>query len=116
MSEKKVGPSDLNAEVERLKAAGKFPTLEEVLDAVAEARQKFARKILNARQQQGSAALDCVTRSLIENGIALTQRNWIEAAYLGDKSSIDQLDGEELADLPEGFEEWPVDELGREFK
>jgi hypothetical protein len=56
-------------------------------------------------------ALDCVTRSLIENGIPLTQRNWIEAAYLGDKSSIEELDGEELADAPEGFEEWPVDEL-----
>lgn len=109
MAEKKVGPSDFKVEVERLRAAGKLPSLEEVLNAVADARQKFASKILKAREQPGSAALDCVTRSLIENGITLTQRNWIEAAYLGDKSSIDQLDGEELAELPDGFEEWPVD-------
>jgi hypothetical protein len=26
------------------------------------------------------------------------------------KSSIDELEGEELADLPEGFQDWPVDE------
>jgi hypothetical protein len=57
--------------------------------------------------------LDGVTRSLIENGIPLTQRNWIEFAYLGAKCSIDELDGEELADTPEGFEDWPVDDLGR---
>ncbi len=56
-----------------------------------------------------AAKVDCITRSLIANGIPLTQRNWIEAAYLGDKCSIDQLDGEELADPPEGFERWPVD-------
>jgi hypothetical protein len=30
-------------------AAGKLPALDEVLDAVAEARQKFAVKILKAR-------------------------------------------------------------------
>jgi hypothetical protein len=50
MSEKKVGPSDFAAEVEKLRAAGKLPSLEEVLDAVADARQKFAPKILEARQ------------------------------------------------------------------
>jgi hypothetical protein len=55
--------------------------------------------------------LDCVTRSLIENGVPLTQRNWIKFAYLGDKSSIDELDAEEWADAPEGFEDWPEDEL-----
>jgi hypothetical protein len=49
MIEKKVGPSDFQAEIERLKAAGKLPSLEEVLDAVADARQKFAPKILKAR-------------------------------------------------------------------
>jgi len=46
---------------------------------------------------------------LIANGIPLTQRNWIEAAYLGDKYSIGRLSCEELADAQEGFEEWPVD-------
>jgi hypothetical protein len=87
--------------------------LHEVLDAVADARHKFAVKNPGRSRAPRSTPLDCVTRSLIENGIPLTQRNWIEAAYLGDKSSIDQLEGEELADLPEGFEEWPVDELDR---
>jgi hypothetical protein len=53
--------------------------------------------------------LDSITRALIDNGLPLTQRNWITFAYLGDKSSIDELDGEELANAPEGFEEWPVD-------
>jgi hypothetical protein len=50
MSEKKVGPTELAAQIERLKAAGKLPTLEQVLKAVADARQKFAPKILKARQ------------------------------------------------------------------
>jgi len=54
--------------------------------------------------------LDGITRALIENGIPLTQRNWTEVAYLGDKWSIDQLGAEELADAPEGFEESPVDD------
>lgn len=51
MSEKKSGPSDFQAEVERLKAAGKLPSLDEVLDAVADARQKFAPSLLKARHQ-----------------------------------------------------------------
>lgn len=51
MSEKKVGPSDFQAEVERLQAAGEFPSLDEVLDAVADARRKYAPKIREARQQ-----------------------------------------------------------------
>lgn len=50
MTKKKVGPSDFAAEIERLKAAGKPPTLEQVLDAVADARHKFAPQILKARQ------------------------------------------------------------------
>jgi hypothetical protein len=50
--------------------------------------------------------LDCVTRSLIENGVPLIQRNWIVFAYLGDKGSIDELDAEELANAPGGFEDW----------
>jgi hypothetical protein len=56
---------------------------------------------------------ECVTRALIENGIPLTQRNWITFAYLGDKSSIDELDGEERADAPRDFDRWPEDDLGR---
>ena len=55
------------------------------------------------------ASLDCVTRVLIEHDVSLTQRNWITFAYLGARCSIDELDAEELADLPEGFEDWPED-------
>jgi hypothetical protein len=51
MTEKKLGPSAFQAEVERLQAAGNFPTLEQVLDAVADARERFATKILKARKQ-----------------------------------------------------------------
>jgi hypothetical protein len=51
MSEKKLGPSAFQAEVERLQAAGKFPTLEEVLDAVADAHEKFAPKIFKVRER-----------------------------------------------------------------
>jgi hypothetical protein len=50
MSEPKFGPSDFAAEVGRLKAAGKFPTLEELLAAVAEVRQEYVPKILAARK------------------------------------------------------------------
>ncbi len=50
MSEPKFGPSDFQREVERLKAAGKFPSLEELLAAVAETRAEFVPKILAARR------------------------------------------------------------------
>lgn len=51
MSEPKVGPSDFKAEAERLHAAGKMPTLEELLGAVAGVRKEYAPKILDARKQ-----------------------------------------------------------------
>ncbi len=51
MSEKKLGPSDFQAEVQRLAAAGKLPPLHELLAAVTDAREKFAPKILKAREQ-----------------------------------------------------------------
>ena len=73
------------------------------------AKRKASRR--GAKRVRTQPVLDCVTRVLIENGVPLTQRNWIEFAYLGDKSSIDELGGEELADTPEGFEDWPEDEL-----
>jgi hypothetical protein len=75
------------------------------------ANRKASRR--GAKRVRTQPVLDCVTRALIENGIPLTQRNWIEFAYLGDKSSIDELAGQELADTPEGFEDWPIDDLGR---
>jgi hypothetical protein len=54
--EKKYRPSDFQAEVERLHAAGKLPALHELLGAVAETRQQYAHKILEARKQGGDNA------------------------------------------------------------
>ena len=48
--EKKVGPTEFQAEIERLKAAGKLPTTEDLVAAVADARAKFRDKILDARK------------------------------------------------------------------
>ena len=50
MSELRLGPSDFKAEIERMIRAGTIPSLEEVLNAVSEARDKFAEKILEARK------------------------------------------------------------------
>jgi hypothetical protein len=49
-SEPKMGPTEFAAEVERLKAEGKFPSLEILLAAVAETRAEYVPKILAARQ------------------------------------------------------------------
>jgi hypothetical protein len=68
------------------------------------AKRKASRR--GTKRVRTQPVLDCVSRVLIENGIPLTQRNWIEFAYLGDKSSIEELGAEELADAPEGFEDW----------
>ena len=51
MNQKKVGPTDFQAEVEKLKASGKMPALHELLGAVGEAREKFAPQILKAREK-----------------------------------------------------------------
>ena len=50
---KKIGPSDFKAEAQRLHAAGKLPSLEELLGAVGETRKEYASKILDARKQGG---------------------------------------------------------------
>jgi hypothetical protein len=47
--ELKTGPTQFQAEVERLKAAGKFPTLERLLEVIGEMRSEFRPKILAAR-------------------------------------------------------------------
>ena len=73
------------------------------------ANRKASRR--GAKRARTQPVLDCVSRVLIENGVPLTQRNWIEFAYLGDKCSIDELDAEELANAPDGFEDWPIDDL-----
>lgn len=49
MSEPKLGPSDFQKEVERLKREGKMPSLEAVLEAVASAGAEYRDKILAAR-------------------------------------------------------------------
>jgi hypothetical protein len=51
MAEKKMGPTEMQAEVARLHAAGKLPQLHEVLGAVADTRKKYAPKILDARHK-----------------------------------------------------------------
>jgi hypothetical protein len=52
MSEPKVGPTEFAAEVERLKAEARFPSLETLLAAIAQVRAEFARKNLAARRQE----------------------------------------------------------------
>ena len=47
----KVGPTQFQQEVDRLKAAGKLPALDEVLGAVAETRKKYRPQILEARDK-----------------------------------------------------------------
>ena len=59
---------------------------------------------------EGLMKLDHVTAYLIEHGIQVCQRNWIVFSYFGEKDSLEQLEGEEIAGLPDGFEDWPVDE------
>lgn len=44
---------------------------------------------------------------MLKRKIPLTQQNYIELAYMGDKHSIEELGVEEIAELPEGFEDWP---------
>jgi hypothetical protein len=56
MSEQKLGPTDFAAEVERLKAAGTMPSLEDLLAAVADARKIYVPLILKARRQAGNSA------------------------------------------------------------
>ena len=49
--EKKLGPTEFQAEVQRLQAAGKLPQLEDLLRAVSEVREEYAPKILDAREK-----------------------------------------------------------------
>jgi hypothetical protein len=52
------------------------------------------------------ARKDILVQWMLENNVPLTQQAYIALAYLGDKHSLDELEGEELADLPRGFEKW----------
>ena len=47
---KKIKPSELEAEAQRLIDAGQMPSLEKLLQAVAEARENYRDRILAARR------------------------------------------------------------------
>jgi hypothetical protein len=47
---KKIKPSELEAEAQRLIREGKMPTLEELSDVIAEVREKYREQILAARK------------------------------------------------------------------
>jgi hypothetical protein len=46
----KLGPTQFQAEVERLKAERRMPSLVELLDVIAEVRAEYRGKILTARK------------------------------------------------------------------
>lgn len=45
----KLGPTQFQAEIERLKSEGRMPSLIELLDVIAEVRAEYRGKILAAR-------------------------------------------------------------------
>jgi len=49
---------------------------------------------------------DCVVQMLLKLGSPLTQERYLRLAYWEDRT-IEDLGPEVLAELPEGFEEWP---------
>jgi hypothetical protein len=49
--EKKITPSDLRKQADELIASGNMPSLDEVMKAVAETREKFVPLILKAREE-----------------------------------------------------------------
>lgn len=49
---KKMGPTEMMAEVERLKSAGKLPSVERLLEVINETRDEYREKILAARREQ----------------------------------------------------------------
>jgi hypothetical protein len=53
MEDKKITPSDLRAEAQRLVAAGKMPKLEDLLQSVAETRSKY-KPLLEKENDNGS--------------------------------------------------------------
>jgi hypothetical protein len=63
--ENKIKPSDLARQAAELHRTGKMPPLEEVLQAVAEARKKYADKIVAARNQgsQPHAGIEALGKS-----------------------------------------------------
>jgi len=47
---RKIKPSELEAEAQRLIDAGQMPSLEELLQAIAETREKYAPLILSSEK------------------------------------------------------------------
>jgi hypothetical protein len=54
--EKKITPRELEAEAQRLIAAGDMPGLEELLTVIGEIREKYRLKILDARAMGDNGA------------------------------------------------------------
>ena len=50
----KMGPTQFKAEVERLQAEGRMPSLSDLLDVIAEVRAEFRGKIFRARKRRKS--------------------------------------------------------------
>jgi hypothetical protein len=50
MREPKMGPTKMRTEIIRLDREGKMPSLEAILEAVADARAEYREKILAARR------------------------------------------------------------------
>jgi len=50
----KLGPSDFQKEVERLRTEEKMPTLEELLEVIGEVRKEYRPKILAARSKKSA--------------------------------------------------------------
>ncbi len=48
----KLGPTQFQAEVKRLQAEGRMPSLSELLDVIAEVRAEYRGKILMARTEK----------------------------------------------------------------
>ena len=49
----KLGPTQFQAEVERLQAEGRMPSFSELLDVIAEIREIYRPRILAARKKAG---------------------------------------------------------------
>jgi hypothetical protein len=52
MAKKRIKPSDLRQEAERLIAAGEMPSLEKLLEAIAEARKTYVAALKALRTKQ----------------------------------------------------------------
>jgi len=52
ITQAKFGPTQFQAEIERLQREGKMPSLEDVLSAISEVRAEYRPRILAARKTQ----------------------------------------------------------------